>query len=231
MSNDNTQGNAVTSLWSRFTSWTSATWKNNKVAIASSAGAALLISSLAYVSLVGEDKQDTEQTEGQSIEQTVETVTTPVIKVDEDNNAVLIADETEDETAPIAEEIDTVIDTPEEVLDLLNSLGLSDIFADEVERLSSDNLNVASQAAKDIGHDLANGINVAEDDSLANTFFHASYDMNANVQAAHSIGYQALHGLGMDGADLDLAEEMLSEANDNGHKLAAAHLDYLYQIK
>ncbi len=231
MSNENTQDNAAVSYWSKFTSWASNAWKNNKLAIASSAGAALLVSSLAFVSLTGSDNQDTEQAEGQSIEQTVETVTAPVIKVDEENNAVLVADETDAEPAPVAEEIDTVIDSPEEVLDLISSLGLSDVFADEVERLNSDNINVASQAAKDIGHDLANGISVAEDDSLANTFFHASYDMNANVQAAHSIGYQALHGLGMDSADLDLAEEMLNEANNNGHKLAAAHLDYLYKIK
>lgn len=126
---------------------------------------------------------------------------------------------------------DNVVDTPDEILDLIDSLGLSDVFADEVERIQSGDLDIASQATKDIGHNLANGLDTAEDDSAANQFFQASYDMNGNTQAAHSMGYQALHGLGMDGADLDLAEKMLTEANENGHSLAGDHLDYLYQIK
>lgn len=229
MSNDKKQGKTA-SYWSKFKSWTTNAWEENKIAITGSVSAALLISSLAFIGSIGSDSQDNDQTEGQTIEHVTQTVA-PTITVDTENNAVLIADDIGSDVEPEAEPFDTVIDSPEEVLDLISSLGLSDVFADEVERLGSDNVSVASQATKDIGHMLANGIDVGEDDTLANTFFQASYDMDGNTQAAHSVGYQALHGIGMDGADLELAEKMLSEANDNGHKLAAAHLDYLYQIK
>jgi|TARA_R110002126_G_scaffold291807_1_gene459692 TPR repeat protein len=227
MSNENTQEN-TTSLWSRLTSWAGGTWKP---AIGAAAIGLFLSAGLFFASNMDPQDQDQDQQDTQSVEQTAQSVSAPTIRVDDENNPVLIADDVENEPETEVEEIDTVIDSPEEVLDLISSLGLTDVFADEVDRLGSDNVNVASQATKDIGHMLANGIDVGEDDTLANTFFQASYDMDGNTQAAHSVGYQALHGIGMDGADLELAEKMLSEANDNGHKLAAAHLDYLYQIK
>ena len=241
MSEENAQ--AQTSTWSKLTSWIPQNWKERKApaiagGIAAFGTVALLVTAL--LSGTGVDEQDNPATQsvdgGEVVEQVVDTANNGVaddgLNYDAGSNTITLpGDQITDTLEGDVEVEDTVIDSPDEVLDLINELGLSDVFADEVERIQSDNVDVSSQATKDIGHKLANGVDVEENDALANTFFQASYDMNGNVQAAHSIGYQALHGLGMDSANLDLAEDMLTEANDNGHSLAAAHLDYLYKIK
>ncbi|MEE3323521.1 MAG: hypothetical protein VX196_06250 [Pseudomonadota bacterium] len=221
----------------KITSWFKSLWSKNKVAITGAAGALVLIGGITAAGLWNSDKADTDKVDNQDnvIEQVETAPEADTENYDAESNTIVIPGDNADDVIeePVEEPpvLDTIVDSPEEVLTLLESLGLTDVFADEVKRIQSDNVKVASQATKDIGHNLANGIKTTENDALANQFFQASYDMDSNVQAAHSIGYQSLHGLGMDTADLDLAEKMLSEANDNGHPLAKAHLDYLYTIK
>jgi hypothetical protein len=219
----------TTSLWGKIKSWGS----QKKTPIAIVLGAATLITAAYFTGFggldVGQNKADNEGLNSDTdIQQNVDADgATPFddLGYNADSNTLIIGDNGSDTIE------DTLTDSPEEVLELISDLGYTDIFAKEVSRIQSGDVNAASQATKDIGHYLANGINTAENDTVANTFFQASYDMNNNVQAAHSIGYQALHGLGMDAPNLELAEEMLSEANDGGHKLASAHLTYLYTIK
>lgn len=219
-------------------SWFKSKWQTNKTAvIAASSAAALIISLTAAALLFNGDKNDVQDggNNGSTASEQIETAPENTIdNYDAENNTITLpGDNANDVVEPEPEKPvieDTVIDSPEEVLELIDANGLNDVFAKEVSRIKSGSLNAASQATKDIGHYLANGLKVSEDDSLANQFFQASYDMNHNVQAAHSIGYQALHGLGMD-KSLDLAEKMLSEAQDGGHPLAQAHLKYLNSIK
>tara|TARA_R110002124_G_scaffold233406_1_gene398777 strand:- start:158881 stop:159564 length:684 start_codon:yes stop_codon:yes gene_type:complete len=216
------------SLWGKAAAWSRQKW----APLAMGLGTIAIAAAVAVTSFGGADlNQQTDSQaldSGSDIQQNVDTDTTAPLDdlgYDAESNTLTIGDNGQDTLE------DTVTDSPEEVLELIESLGYSDVFAKQVKRIQSGNVDVASQATKDIGHFLANGINTAENDTIANTFFQASYDMNNNVQAAHSIGYQALHGLGMDAPNLDLAEDMLSEANDHGHKLAGAHLSYLYSIK
>lgn len=219
-------------------------WNKRKALWIGGLTAAALVIGLAFSGGTEQETQDTEQSNDSDIVEVVDGSDTNAdgdYDYNAEDNVITVPDVVEPEPEiivepePEPEPVDTVIDSAEEVLDLLADNGLTDVFVDEVKRLNSDNISVTSQATKDIGHYLANGKKdgqkIEENDTLANQFFQASYDMDGNVQAAHSIGYQALHGIGMDGANLELAETMLTEANDAGHPLAADHLNYLYKIK
>lgn len=100
-------------------------------------------------------------------------------------------------------------------------------------RLNSANELVRAQAIKDLGYFFANGFcGVQENDALANQLYELSLSVShgQNIQAAHDLGYQLLHGFGAD-KDYARAYELLNKASAGGHPLSPPILDYMKVYK
>lgn len=102
-------------------------------------------------------------------------------------------------------------------------------LAEAFSRAASESTTVKAQAIKDVGYYLANGTDgMTENDALANRMFQLSMDVSngQNIQALRDLGYQALHGFGMD-KNPSLAADLLGKAADAGDRHASVMMSYM----
>jgi len=108
---------------------------------------------------------------------------------------------------------------------------MSGTLAETLARATgAENSAVQAQAIKDLGYFFANGFQgVSENDVFANQLYELALDISGgeNIQAAHDLGYHALHGLGMAAPDYSRAFELLTQSDQGGHRLSAPMLEYM----